>query len=149
MAIKFGDMFDEAKLEEVFNKTKDVAETMGKKSAERLEFGRKKVELLDTKARLSKLYEKFGRLQYSSMNNEEYDEAEAEDCILKIGEYNEKVKMLTEEIEAAKAAFNESAANAAKHARDAFGDFGKSKADTDVVYDDEIIVSEEASAEEE
>ena len=54
MAIKLSDLFgsmDEAfnnpKLEEMFNKTKDVAENMSKKSAERLEISRKKVELLD------------------------------------------------------------------------------------------------------
>ena len=71
MAIKLSELFgsmDEAfnnpKLEEMFNKTKDVAENMSKKSAERLEISRKKVELLDAKAKLSKFYEKFGKLQY-------------------------------------------------------------------------------------
>lgn len=51
MAIKLSDLFgsmDEAfnnpKLEEMFNKTKDVAENMSKKSAERLEISRKKVD---------------------------------------------------------------------------------------------------------
>ena len=54
MAIKLSDLFgsmDEAfnnpKLEEMFNKTKDVAENMSKKSA----------EILDAKAKLAKLYE--------------------------------------------------------------------------------------------
>ena len=62
MAIKLSELFcsmDEAfnnpKLEEMFNKTKDVAENMSKKSAERLEISRKKVELLDAKAKLAKL----------------------------------------------------------------------------------------------
>ena len=71
MAIKLSDLFgsmDEAfnnpKLEEMFNKTKDVAENMSKKSAERLEISRKKVELLDAKAKLAKLYEKFGKLNF-------------------------------------------------------------------------------------
>lgn len=150
MAIKFGDMFDEAfsnaKLEEVLNKTKDVAETMSKKSAERLELGRKKVELLDSKAKLSKLYEKFGELQYSAVIGEEYDEAQAEEYIISIGEYKEKIKSLSEEIDAAKAAFNESAANAAKYARDAWNDLSKNKpsADTDnTISEEDIIVSGE------
>ena len=74
MAIKLSELFgsmDEAfnnpKLEEMFNKTKDVAENMSKKSAERLEISRKKVELLDAKAKLSKFYEKFGKLQQLSV----------------------------------------------------------------------------------
>ena len=74
MSIKLSELFgsmDEAfnnqKLEEMFNKTKDVAENMSKKSAERLEISRKKVELLDAKAKLSKLYEKFGKLQQLSV----------------------------------------------------------------------------------
>ena len=53
MAIKLSDLFgsmDEAfnnpKLEEMFNKTKDVAENMSKKSAERLEISRKRLNLM-------------------------------------------------------------------------------------------------------
>ena len=83
MSIKLSELFgsmDEAfnnqKLEEMFNKTKDVAENMSKKSAERLEISRKKVELLDAKAKLSKLYEKFGKLQYSKYIGEEVGDEE-------------------------------------------------------------------------
>lgn len=53
MAIKLSELFgsmDEAfnnpKLEEMFNKTKDVAENMSKKSAERLEINRKRLNFL-------------------------------------------------------------------------------------------------------
>lgn len=53
MAIKLSDLFgsmDEAfnnpKLEEMFNKTKDIAENMSKKSAERLEISRKRLNFL-------------------------------------------------------------------------------------------------------
>ena len=90
MAIKLSDLFgsmDEAfnnpKLEEMFNKTKDVAENMSKKSAERLEISRKKVELLDAKAKLAKLYEKFGKLNYAKYIGDEISEDEIKRLRLK------------------------------------------------------------------
>ena len=112
MSIKLSELFgsmDEAfnnpKLEEMFNKTKDVAENMSKKSAERLEISRKKVELLDAKAKLSKFYEKFGKLQYLKYIGEEVSD--------------EKIQLYTAEIEKAKAEFNESMANMAKKTKEA------------------------------
>lgn len=97
MSIKLSELFgsmDEAfnnqKLEEMFNKTKDVAENMSKKSAERLEISRKKVELLDAKAKLSKLYEKFGKLQYSKYIGEEVSDEEITDCANAIADNKEK-----------------------------------------------------------
>ena len=54
MAIKFGDVFNTSdlninnpKLEEMLNKTKNAAEVFGKKSAERIEISKKKIELFD------------------------------------------------------------------------------------------------------
>lgn len=127
MAIKLSELFgsmDEAfnnpKLEEMFNKTKDVAENMSKKSAERLEISRKKVELLDAKAKLSKLYEKFGKLQYSKYIGEEVSDEEITDCANAIADNKEKVQLYTAEIEKAKAEFNESMANMAKKTKEAF-----------------------------
>lgn len=121
MSIKLSELFgsmDEAfnnqKLEEMFNKTKDVAENMSKKSAERLEISRKKVELLDAKAKLSKLYEKFGKLQYSKYIGEEVSDEEITDCANAIADNKEKIQLYTAEIEKAKAEFNESMANVAK-----------------------------------
>lgn len=121
MSIKLSELFgsmDEAfnnqKLEEMFNKTKDVAENMSKKSAERLEISRKKVELLDAKAKLSKLYEKFGKLQYSKYIGEEVSDEEITDCANAIADNKEKIQLYTAEIEKAKAEFNESMANMAK-----------------------------------
>lgn len=121
MAIKLSELFgsmDEAfnnqKLEEMFNKTKDVAENMSKKSAERLEISRKKVELLDAKAKLSKLYEKFGKLQYLKYIGEEVGDEEITDCANAIADNKEKIQLYTAEIEKAKAEFNESMANMAK-----------------------------------
>ena len=127
MAIKLSDLFgsmDEAfnnpKLEEMFNKTKDVAENMSKKSAERLEISRKKVELLDAKAKLAKLYEKFGKLNYAKYIGDEISEDEIKDCANAIADNKEKIELYTVEIEKAKAEFNESMANMAKKPRRLF-----------------------------
>ena len=134
MAIKLSDLFgsmDEAfnnpKLEEMFNKTKDVAENMSKKSAERLEISRKKVELLDAKAKLAKLYEKFGKLNYAKYIGDEISEDEIKDCANAIADNKEKIEFYTAEIEKAKAEFNESMANMAKKTKEAFStDFNTS-----------------------
>lgn len=127
MSIKLSELFgsmDEAfnnqKLEEMFNKTKDVAKNMSKKSAERLEISRKKVELLDAKAKLSKLYEKFGKLQYLKYIGEEVSDEEITDCANAIADNKEKIQLYTAEIEKAKAEFNESMANMAKKTKEAF-----------------------------
>ena len=122
MAIKLSELFgsmDEAfnnqKLEEMFNKTKDVAENMSKKSAERLEISRKKVELLD-----AKFYEKFGKLQYLKYIGEEVSDEEITNCANAIADNKEKIQLYTAEIEKAKAEFNESMANMAKKTKEAF-----------------------------
>ncbi len=127
MAIKLSELFgsmDEAfnnpKLEEMFNKTKDVAENMSKKSAERLEISRKKVELLDAKAKLAKLYEKFGKLNYTKYIGDEVSDEELTDCANAIADNKEKVELYSAEIEKAKAEFNESMANMAKKTKEAF-----------------------------
>lgn len=127
MAIKLSEFFgsmDEAfnnpKLEEMFNKTKDVAENMSKKSAERLEISRKKVELLDAKAKLAKLYEKFGKLNYAKYIGDEVSDEELTDCANAIADNKEKVELYSAEIEKAKAEFNESMANMAKKTKEAF-----------------------------
>ena len=107
MAIKLSELFgsmDEAfnnpKLEEMFNKTKDVAENMSKKSAERLEISRKKVELLDAKAKLAKLYEKFGKLNYAKYIGDEISEDEIKDCgyrkyrLLEVYKRNDTIRVI-------------------------------------------------------
>ena len=156
MAIKLTDLFgsmDEAfnnqKLEEMFNKTKDVAENMSKKSAERLEISRKKVELLDAKAKLTKLYEKFGKLQYSKYIGEEVSDEEISDCANAIADNKEKVALYTDEIEKAKAEFNESMANMAKKTREAFSGECSVKGEEAVDTDDEVEVVEATGVEDE
>ncbi len=142
MAIKLSELFgsmDEAfnnpKLEEMFNKTKDVAENMSKKSAERLEISRKKVELLDAKAKLAKLYEKFGKLNYAKYIGDEVSDEEITDCANAIADTKEKVELYSAEIERAKAEFNESMANMAKKTKEAFsGDCNaKPEAEADAI----------------
>ena len=126
MAMKFSDIFgtndlmNNPKLEEVFNKTRDMAETVSKKSAEHLEMSRKKVECLDAKTKLSRLFEKYGELQYNSYIGEEVNQSELEDVANRIALLKEKIELLTIEIEEAKLQFNEAVASATKKTRDAF-----------------------------
>ena len=51
--------------DELFSKTKIVAESLNKKSAKAFDLSRKRVEYLDAKAKIAKFYEKYGRLQFS------------------------------------------------------------------------------------
>ena len=62
--------------EEVLSKTKDMAQMLNKRSAQCIEVSRKRVEYLDAKSKLSKAYEKFGRLQYKASLGEDVDENE-------------------------------------------------------------------------
>lgn len=78
MAKKFGDLFGNmddvfsgAKisnfdLDDMLSRTRTFTEEVSKKSAEALELSRKKVECLDIKAKLSKAYERYGRLAYEA-----------------------------------------------------------------------------------
>lgn len=150
MSIKFGDIFNTSdfninnpKFEEFLNKTKDVAETVGKKSAERLDISRKKLELLDMKAKLSKTYERFGRLQYKSFIGEEVDAEKLEEMVTEISQLNDKIDVLSFDIECATASFNESVANMAQKTRDSFNK--DSSADTEVDMDlaSEMLESED------
>lgn len=139
------DPFSSEKLEEVFNKTKDVAETMSKKSAERLELSKKKVELFDTRAKLSKLYEKYGKLQYGVSIGDEIGQGVLSDCETQIAQLREKAEEYTRAIEEAKAAFNESMAQVAKRTREAFSQDNKDdeNSDSDAHGDADVIVSQD------
>ncbi|MCM1284590.1 MAG: hypothetical protein NC213_02960 [Acetobacter sp.] len=110
MSNPFSDLFSKSnnpKLDEMLSKTRDVAEILGKKSAEHLDLSRKKVELFDMKTKLSKLYEKFGKQKYNSIVGLDAEDESSEDFISKITEINEKISLLEEEIDAAKAKFSE------------------------------------------
>ena len=96
-------------LEEVLAKTKSYAERATKKSAERLEISRKKIELLDSKKKLSKAYEKYGRLEYSKLQGEEVSEDEYKSALAQIELQKMRAEMLDKEIEELRRFFSESA----------------------------------------
>ncbi|MCH5314417.1 MAG: hypothetical protein J1E81_00780 [Eubacterium sp.] len=110
MAGLFSDLLssNNPKLDEFLAKTRDVAEAVGKKSAEHLDLSRKRIELLDVKSKQSKLFEKFGKLQYSAFIGETVDEEELSQLAGKISANVERIAALSEEIEEAKAKFAES-----------------------------------------
>lgn len=90
--------------EEVFTKTKDVAQNVGKKGSQYFETSKKKIELLDAKSKLSKAFEVFGRIQYDALNGEPIDD-DAYDCaIADIKTYTLKVEEIEAQIEEAKEA---------------------------------------------
>lgn len=149
MALKFSDIFNtndininNAKLEEVFNKTKDMAETVGKKSAEHLEISRKRIECIDAKAKLAKLFEKYGELQYNISIGEDVDSAELDSLVLRITEIKEKISALTLEIETAKTQFNEAVSTATKKTRDVIQKEFEKMNKVDIQDEEQLDVSE-------
>lgn len=94
--------------EEVLTKTKIYAEDAAKKSAERLEISKKKIELLDSKTKLVKAYEKYGRLQFSAYEGNEVDPDELAAAIEEIQLQKSRSEMLDSEIEDMKSAFMDS-----------------------------------------
>lgn len=112
MSIKFSDIFGAAelninnpKLEEMLNKTKNVAETVGKKNAEHWQYSRKKLECLDLKAKLSRHYERFGRLQYEAFIGGDPNHIDIEETANAIAAVREKLAILNEELEKARESF--------------------------------------------
>lgn len=91
--------------DELVSKTKVVAEDAAKKSAERLEISRKKIELLDSKTKLTKAYEKFGKLQYSAYCGEEVNDDELSSVIEEIQLQKSRVDFLVAELDELKATF--------------------------------------------
>ena len=94
--------------EEVLAKTKSYAEKATKKSAEKIEISRKKIELLDSKTKLSKAYEKFGKLEYAKREGEEVNEDEYKSALAQIELQKIRADMLDKEIEDLRALFSES-----------------------------------------
>lgn len=94
--------------EEILAKTKLYAEDAAKKSAERIEISKKKIELLDSKTKLAKAYERFGKLQYAIIEGETVDEDEVNSCIEEIQLQKSRTELFEAEIEKMKAAFAES-----------------------------------------
>ena len=85
--------------DELLSKTKSYAEKATKRSAERLEISKKKIELLDSKAKLTRAYEKYGKLMYLKNQNEEVSEDEIASAEAAIELQKMRSDMLNEEIE--------------------------------------------------
>ncbi|HBA93400.1 MAG TPA: hypothetical protein DCZ02_02155, partial [Ruminococcaceae bacterium] len=81
-------------IEEMLNKTKAYA----KKSAEAIEISRKKIELLDAKTKLSKAFEKYGRLQFDIFNGEEVDDIKLNSCTDEIIMLKSQAEFLEQDI---------------------------------------------------
>lgn len=78
------------------------------------------MEILDAKTKLSRAYEKYGEMQYNALIGIEPNQQMLDDTAVKISQYREKIALLSEEVERAKAEFNEAVATATKKTRDAF-----------------------------
>lgn len=116
--------------EDVFSKTKNVAETLNKKGSLYLELSRKRIEYMDAKSKLAKAYQNFGKLQFSAYLGEEVDENEYAVCVADITAYRERIDVLKAELDDAKSKdaqefvkgaeeFKEEVKTASKEARDA------------------------------
>jgi len=84
--------------EEVLTKTKNYAEQATKKSAERIEISKKRIELLDTKTKLNKAYEAFGKLQYDAYTGEEIADDDIQAKIQEIQLLKSRTELLDAEI---------------------------------------------------
>lgn len=87
-------------IDEVINKTKEYA----KKSAQAIEISRKRIELLDTKTKLVKAYEKYGKLQFNIYDGGEVSQDELEATCEEIIMLKSQSEFLEAEIEAFKEA---------------------------------------------
>ena len=155
MAIKFGDVFNTSdlninnpKLEEMLNKTKNAAEVFGKKSAERIEISKKKIELFDIKSKLNKLYEDFGRYQYNAFVKGSADESEVSARIDEITDLEKKCEELNIDIEYAKEEFYESVMNMAQKTKEAFQNEFSSASQENVDVSELFDSEDEADTEE-
>ncbi len=140
MAFKFGDTeinINNPKLEEMLNKTRGVAESLGKRSAEGIELSKKKIEALDAKAKLVKLYEKFGELQYNGYIGEEIDDSQLAGVAAEISAVKDKLDLLNDEVEQLKIKLSTSVADMAQKTREAF----QKDADTESAEESEIEVA--------
>lgn len=94
--------FDSIKIsnfDELFSKTKSMAESLNKKSVQAFDMSRKRLDYLDVKAKLSKFYEKFGRIQFEAFVGEEIDENELDMITAQIITYREKLAELKVQLE--------------------------------------------------
>ncbi len=100
--------------DEVISKTKSYAERATRKSAERLEISRKKIELLDSKTKLARAYEKYGRLVYKAKIGEEVNDEELLSCESNIELQKMRADLLDKEIKELRELFTEQSAKREK-----------------------------------
>lgn len=93
--------------DEVLTKSKMYAEKATKRSAQRLEISRKRIELLDTKTKLSRAYEKYGKLLYSAKEGNEFSDGELASREAEIELQKMRAEMLDKEIEELRKLFAE------------------------------------------
>lgn len=117
--------------EDMLSKTRDMAQMLNKKSAQCLEISRKRVEYLDAKTKLSKAYEKFGKLQYNASVGEDVDENEYAVAVADIAALLSRLEELNKDIDSSKVIkdadelkrgaeeFKDEVINASKEAREA------------------------------
>ncbi|MDE5671281.1 MAG: hypothetical protein K2I14_07485 [Eubacterium sp.] len=89
--------FDNIKIsnfDELFSKTKTVAESLNKKGVQAFDMSRKRLDYLDAKAKIAKLYEKYGRIQFDAFTGEDIDENELDMLTAQIITYREKLSDL-------------------------------------------------------
>ncbi len=101
----FNDVISGVDFEEIISKTKSYAAIATKKGSETLELSRKKIELLDSKTKLSKAYEKYGKLMYLSGLGEKVGEEELSSAVAEIQLQKTRSDLLDSEIADLKAAF--------------------------------------------
>lgn len=87
-------------IDEVINKTKEYA----KKSAQAIEISRKRIELLDTKTKLAKAYEKYGKQQFALYEGKDVNQDEINASCEEIVMLKSQSEFLEAEIEAFKEA---------------------------------------------
>lgn len=85
--------------DELFNKTRIVAESLNKRGAKAIDLSRKRIEFLDVKTKLAKFYEKYGRLQFELSVGGEIDEAELDMLTAQIIAHREKFEALKAELD--------------------------------------------------
>ena len=110
--MNFNDVISSAKqgnFDELLNKTKSYADKATKKSAQRLEVSRKKLELLDSKNKLSKAYESYGKLMYAKAQGEAVSDGDLKSAEASIELQKMRAEMLDDEISELKSFFTEGA----------------------------------------
>ena len=85
--------------DEVLAKTKQYAERATKKGAQQFEISKKRIELLEAKTKLSKAFEKYGRLMYALENGETAEEDALASALAEIQLHKTRSDMLTQDIE--------------------------------------------------